>query len=149
MLETPARAMLFSLAVGVLATICALGSDHPQENEGTVVRHQVLRNRVVNGKRFIDILVDEKHFTIENLKNLMTHFWRAYLKPERMSVFVATSTSQLFDFAEYSNPERAPGALHPYGGLHREKDKDFIRYRFPGEKFQTLIVKEKTKRTGK
>jgi hypothetical protein len=143
------RSMAFCLAVAVLATTAAFALDDLQENQGKIVPYRVLRNRIQNGERHIDILLDEKDFTVDNLKSLMTHFWPAYREPERLWVFVATSTSQVYDFAEYSNPERAPGALHPYGGLHRERDKDFIRYRFPGEKFQTLVIKEKTKRTGK
>jgi hypothetical protein len=73
----------------------------------------------------------------------MNSLFRAYPTPQRLSVFVATDISQ-FDLAEYVDPSKRPGAFHPSAGLYREKDKEFLRYKFPNEKLGTMIIKEKS-----
>ena len=116
------------------------------QTEDRVIPYRILSNEIKYKRRWIDILIDEKDFSINNLKLLMNDFFPKYPRPERLMVYVATNTSQLGDFAKYSDPKRRPAALHPSAGLLREKDKDFINYKFPGEKPQTLVIREKTKK---
>ena len=112
------------------------------QTEDKVIPYKVLSNKILYSTRSIDILIDEKDFTVDNLKILMSHFFEDYPHTKRISVFVATDSSQIGDLAEYSDPTQRPGALHPCGGLFRQNDKEFIRYRLPNERMQTIIIKE-------
>lgn len=112
--------------------------------ENQVIPHRIVSDRMVFGTRTINIILDEKDFSVDKLKFLMKHFFKNYPTPERFMVFVATHNSQSGDFAVYSDPSKRPGALHPYGAIFREKDKEFIRYRLPKEKLQTIVMKDKT-----
>ena len=116
------------------------------QSEDKVIAKRVLSNKIRYKRRWIDILIDERDFTVNNLKVLMNDYFKAYPRPERLCVSVFTDISQLGDLAEFSDPSKRPAALHPSGGLYREKEKDLIRYRFPNEKLQTIIIKEKTAR---
>ena len=123
--------------------------DREFQVEQNGIRYKILSNKIRYGRRNIDILMRERDFTVVNLKALMANLFTVYPKPKTLWVFVATDISQLGDLAEFSDPSKRPAALHPSGGLYRDRDKDFIRYKFPGEKLQTLVINEKTKRTGK
>jgi len=116
---------------------------HGFQVQDKVVAYKIRSNQIKYKQRSVDILIDEKDFSVENLKLLMNSLFMTYPTPKRLSVFVATNTSQ-FDLAEYVDPSKRPGAFHPYGGLYRQKDKDFLRYKFPNEKLQTIIIKENT-----
>lgn len=122
---------------------------HGFQDRDKVVPYRIRSNEVYHKRRSIDIVIDEKDFGAENLKLLMNHLFRAYPTPELLSVFVATNISQ-FDLAEYVDPSKRPGALYPYGGLYRDKDREYIRYKFPNNQLQTIIIKSKrTARNGK
>jgi hypothetical protein len=110
--------------------------------EDRAVPYRILRNEIMFKQRWIDILVDENDFSLDNLNVLMNDFFQKYPNPERLMVYVATDISQLGDFAKFTDPKTRPAALRASAGLHREKNRDFITYRFPGEKLRTLVIKE-------
>lgn len=133
--------IMLCLSVIVLDAVSpTLISSHQIENK--IVPYKVVSNKILFSNRSIDILIDEKDFTVDNLKILMDHFFKDYPHTKRLFVFVATDSSQIGDLAEYSNPSERPGALHPCGGLFRQNDKEFIRYRLPNGKLETIVIKE-------
>ena len=127
-------------------TIAHQTTDRESQVEQNRMRYKILSNKIRYSRRNIDILMREEDFTVVNLKVLMANLFTAYPKPERLWVFVATDISQLGDLAEFSDPSKRPAALHPSGGLYRERETDSIRFRFPNGKLQTIIIKEKTAR---
>jgi hypothetical protein len=156
---------ILSITICLIVSLTAVSqveSSHQSESQKGVFvmldqvefRYIIFNNSVRNfgdpeaGIRNIDVLLDEKAFSEENLKKLFRVLSKGYPKPELLLIEVITNLEQSHTpglpqtSAEPDNPNYDN---YHWATYHRDKENEFFRYNPnpPSKETKTVVLKGK------
>lgn len=98
------------------------------------------------GTRNIGVLIEEKDFSEENLKELFKALSKGYLMPHNMCIQVVTNGEQIYPSGwpkEGDEPEPPNYHNYPWALFFRNGENEFFRYYYgpPNGEIRTSIIK--------
>lgn len=124
----------------VILLVSSTGTGCEGQGKADVPCAVIFSNKVADGTREMEILMDEADFNEDNLRKLANYYFQKYSEPDSIYAFVASDISQIEVFESHVGIANASGREQPSATFIRRGGKRLFKYKMPGAPMKTVVL---------